>query len=175
MVVNAYGLTETCALVTLTRPDDTIETIANTAGRVIDGVEIRCVDVHGNAVSAGDPGEIEVRGFTVMAGYLDDEEETAKAIRPDGWLRTGDVGIIDAQGCLRVTDRVKDMFIVGGFNCYPAEIEKMMLGHPGVQEVAVVGVPDERLGEVAKATVVPKHDLHFDTDDFLAWCRANMA
>lgn len=175
IVVNAYGLTEVCALVTMTRPDDAVETIATTAGRVIDGVEMRLVDTDGNEVPVGAAGEIEVRGFNVMAGYLDDPAETEKTIRPDGWLRTGDVGVLNEDGCLRVTDRIKDMFIVGGFNCYPAEIEKMMLDYPGIREVAVIGVPDERMGEVAKALVVAAPDRPFDTDAFIAWCRANMA
>ena len=175
IVVNAYGLTESSALVTMTRPDDPVELIATTAGKVIEGVEMRCVDQDDRPAQAGEPGEIQVRGHNVMAGYFEDEAETAKAFTADGWLRTGDVGIVDAAGYLRVTDRLKDMFIVGGFNCYPAEIEKLMLGHPDVGEVAVVGVPDARLGEVAKAFVVPKDGIAFDAEAFIAWCRRNMA
>lgn len=110
-----------------------------------------------------------------MAGYYDDEAETAKTFRPGGWLRTGDVGILDEAGYLRVTDRLKDMFIVGGFNCYPAEIERLMTTHPHVREVAVVGVPDARLGEVPKAFVVPQEGVTFDQAEFVAWCRDRMA
>lgn len=175
IVVNAYGLTESSALVTVTSADDEVERIATTAGRVIEGVEMRCVDQDGRPVPAGEPGEIEVRGFNVMAGYFEDEAETAKAFTADGWLRTGDIGIVDEAGYLRITDRLKDMFIVGGFNCYPAEIEKMMLDHPDIREVAVVGVPDARLGEVAKAFVVPKEGAAFDAEAFIAWCRGSMA
>lgn len=175
IVVNAYGLTEACALVTMTSADDGIERIATTSGRLIDGVEMRCVDAEGNPVPVGEPGEVQVRGYTVMAGYFEDPEETAKALIPDGWLRTGDIGIIDEAGYLRITDRLKDMFIVGGFNCYPAEIERLMMGHPDIREVAVVGVPDARLGEVGKAVVVPKEGATIDADALIAWCRAHMA
>lgn len=175
IVVNAYGLTESCALVTMTRPDDPVELIATTAGRVIEGVEMRCMSQDGRLAQTGEPGEIQVRGHNVMAGYFEDEAETAKAMTADGWLRTGDIGIVDAAGYLRVTDRLKDMFIVGGFNCYPAEIEKLMLAYPGIREAAVVGVPDARLGEVAKAFVVPKEGTGFDAESFIAWCRQNMA
>jgi len=175
VVINAYGLTECAALVTMTSADDPVDLIANTAGRAIDGVEIRCVDEGENPVPTGEPGEIQVRGYNVMSGYFEDPAETAKAIRADGWFRTGDVGVLDAAGYLRITDRIKDMFIVGGFNCYPAEIERLMSEHPDVREVAVVGVPDSRLGEVGKAFVVPRQGAAFDPDAFIAWCREHMA
>jgi HIP---CoA ligase len=107
-------------------------------------------------VPRGTPGEVVVRGYNVMRGYFEDEAETAKAIDADGWLHTGDVGVMDERGYLRITDRIKDMFIMGGFNCYPAEIENLLYRHPGwSRQVAVVGVPDERLGEVGMAFVVP--------------------
>jgi acyl-CoA synthetase (AMP-forming)/AMP-acid ligase II len=173
-VVNAYGLTEASALVTMTAPDDPIEVIANTAGRAIAGTEVRCVDADDNLVPVGEAGEILVRGQNVINGYFEDPEATARTISPDGWLRTGDVGVLDAGGNLTVTDRIKDMFIVGGFNAYPAEIERIMLEHPQVREVAVVGMPDPRLGEVGKAFVVPT-DPAFDADAFIAWCRERMA
>ena len=100
-----------------------------------------------------------LRGGSVMAGYLDDPAETAKVLSPDGWLRTGDLGVVDAAGRLRIVGRVKDMFIVGGFNAYPAEIENALLRHPDVVEAAVIGVPDERLGEVGMAFVVVAGDV----------------
>jgi acyl-CoA synthetase (AMP-forming)/AMP-acid ligase II len=175
VVVNAYGLTEASALVTMTAADDPIEVIANTAGRAIDGTEIRCVDQDEQPVPVGEPGEIQVRSFNVISGYFEDPDATARAITPDGWLRTGDVGVIDANGDLTVTDRIKDMFIVGGFNAYPAEIERIMLEHPQVREVAVVGAPDARLGEVGKAFVVPDDPAAFDPQAFIAWCRDHMA
>ncbi len=104
-----------------------------------------------------------IRGYNVMKGYFDDPEATAEAIDADGWLHTGDVAFLDDGGNLRITDRMKDMFIVGGFNAYPAEIENMMMGHPGVASVAVVGVPDQRLGEVGMAFVVPATGVDVDT------------
>ena len=105
---------------------------------------------------AGETGEILLRGPSVMAGYLDDPDATAEALSPDGWLRTGDLGVLDDGGCLRIVGRSKDMFIVGGFNAYPAEIENHLLRHPDVQQAAVIGIPDERLGEVGMAFVVTR-------------------
>ena len=116
---------------------------------------MRVVDDDGAEVPRGEPGEVVVRGYNVMQGYFDDPEQTAEAIDADGWLHTGDVGVMDDAGYLRITDRMKDMFIVGGFNAYPAEIERLLLAHPDVAQVAVVGVPDERMGEVGAAFVVP--------------------
>ena len=155
VVVTAYGLTETCGVVSICRPDDSAERISHSSGRAMDGVEMKCVDAAGNDVATGDRGEIWCRGFNVMRGYLDNPEETARAITADGWLQTGDVGVMDEDGYVRITDRIKDMFIVGGFNCYPAEIENSLCSMPGVARAAVIGVPDERLGEVALAYIVP--------------------
>jgi acyl-CoA synthetase (AMP-forming)/AMP-acid ligase II len=174
-VITAYGLTETCGVVTMCRPEDDAETIATTSGRAIPGVEVRCVDRAGRALPAGEAGEIVVRGYNVMKGYFDDPEETRKTIEADGWLHTGDVGVLDTRGNLRITDRIKDMFIVGGFNCYPAEIENQLYGLPGVAQVAVVGVPDERMGEVGAAFVVPAPGAKLTSGGVIAWCRENMA
>jgi acyl-CoA synthetase (AMP-forming)/AMP-acid ligase II len=116
-----------------------------------------------------------VRGYNVMSGYYEDEEETAEAIDPDGWLHTGDVGVMDADGNLRITDRLKDMFIVGGFNAYPAEIERSLLRHPDVADAAVVGIPDRRLGEAGKAYVVRRADSALTADEVIAWARREMA
>jgi acyl-CoA synthetase (AMP-forming)/AMP-acid ligase II len=110
-----------------------------------------------------------------MRGYLDDPEETARAITPDGWLKTGDVGVMDSEGYVRISDRIKDMFIVGGFNCYPAEIENSLCDIPGVARAAVIGVPDERLGEVARAYIVPIPEAQLTEAGVIAWCRDNMA
>jgi acyl-CoA synthetase (AMP-forming)/AMP-acid ligase II len=153
-VLTAYGLTESCGTVTMCRRQDAPELIAGTSGRAIPGLEVRAV-ADGVAVGAGEPGEIVVRGYTVMAGYWNDEAATAAAVDGDGWLHTGDIGVLDAEGNVTITDRVKDMFVVGGFNAYPAEIEAMLRGHDDVAQVAVVGVPDERMGEVGLAYVVP--------------------
>ena len=153
-VLTAYGLTESCGTVTMCRRDYPPEVIAGTSGRAIPGLEVRAV-VDGRAVAQGEPGEIVVRGYTVMEGYWEDEAATAAAIDAEGWLHTGDIGVMDAAGNVTITDRVKDMFVVGGFNAYPAEIEAILRRYDGVAQVAVVGVPDARMGEVGCAFVVP--------------------
>ena len=153
-VLTAYGLTESCGTVTMCRRSDPPDVVAATSGRAIPGLEVRAV-VDGKEVPPGEPGEIVVRGYTVMSGYWHDEEATAEAIDDEGWLHTGDIGVMDEAGNVTITDRLKDMFVVGGFNAYPAEIEATLRGHEAVGQVAVVGVPDERLGEVGCAYVVP--------------------
>jgi acyl-CoA synthetase (AMP-forming)/AMP-acid ligase II len=174
-VITAYGLTESTGVVSMCRPEDDAETIATTSGRAIPDVELRCVDPAGAEVERGTPGEIVVRGYNVMVGYFDDPAATAEAIDADGWLHTGDIGVMDGRGYLRITDRLKDMFITGGFNCYPAEIESILLGCPGVAQAAVIGIPDERLGEVAMAFVVPTPGTAPSQESIVAWCRENMA
>ncbi len=174
-VITAYGLTESCGVVTMCRLGDDAETIATTSGRAIPDVEVRIVDTEGNPMPANEPGEIVVRGYNVMKGYFDAAEETKKAIDEDGWLHTGDIGTMDARGYIKITDRLKDMFIVGGFNAYPAEIENILLTMPGMGEVAVIGVPDERLGEVGMAFVVPAPGQSLAADAVIAWSRENMA
>jgi len=163
-LATGYGLTE-AGTVTLSRPGDSFEHIATTAGVACDGVEIRI---------AAD-GEVLVRGYTVMQGYLDDPAATAEAI-VDGWLHTGDLGTLDAAGRLTIVGRKKDMFIVGGFNAYPAEIEGFLMEHPAVDQAAVIGVPDERLGQVGKAFVVLKGASNTPSgDELIAWSRDRMA
>ncbi len=147
-VLTAYGLTESCGTVTMCRRDDPPEVVARTSGRPIPGLEVRVVGPGGEELLPGRPGEVVVRGYTVMAGYWGDPEATAAAVDGDGWLHTGDVGVMDVVGNLAITDRLKDMYVVGGFNAYPAEVEAIVRGCPGVGALAVVGVPDERLGEV---------------------------
>jgi acyl-CoA synthetase (AMP-forming)/AMP-acid ligase II len=175
VVLTGYGLTETCGVVSLCDAGDDAETIALTSGKAIPDIELRCVDGDNQPVNAGEPGEIVVRGYNVMQGYLDDPEETGKAIDADGWLHTGDIGILDGRGYLKITDRLKDMYITGGFNCYPAEIERLIAAHPAVAQVAIVGVPDERQGEVGKAYVVARPGQSIAEKDFIAWCRERMA
>jgi acyl-CoA synthetase (AMP-forming)/AMP-acid ligase II len=168
-VVTGYGLTETTGTVSMCRHDDPPEIIAGTVGRPLDGVEVRIDGERGEA------GEILVRGFNVMTGYFEDPEATASAIDKDGWLHTGDIGTIDEAGNIRITDRKKDMYIVGGFNVYPAEVEGILTGHPAVAQVAIVGVTDPRLGEVGKAFVIPRAGTTLDPDELIEWSRANMA
>lgn len=174
-VVTGYGLTETTGTVSMCRHDDPPEVIATTVGRPLPGVEIRVVGSNGSLLGPGVQGEILVRGFNVMLGYLDNPEATAEAIDADGWLATGDVGFVGEDGNLRITDRKKDMFIVGGFNAYPAEIEGVIVTHPAVAQVAVVGAPDERLGEVGAAFVVPVAGVQIDAEELTSWCRERMA
>lgn len=173
-VVNGYGMTEFGAI-TMTGKGDSPETISQTCGFPLPGVEIKCVDDADRIVDPGETGEILVRGRGRMIGYFENPEATAEAIDTDGWLRTGDVGSIDAQGYLRITDRKKDMYISGGFNCYPAEIEKLLAGHPAIELAAVIGVPDERMGEVGKAFVVLRPGHTADAQAIIAWARDNMA
>ena len=174
-VVTGYGLTESSGMATMCRHDDDPEIIAKTSGRAVDDVEVEIHDPEGDEVPRGEPGEIVVRGYNVMKGYLNDPEKTAETIDADGWLHTGDIGVMDDDGNIAITDRVKDMFINGGFNAYPAEIENLMLRHPAIGQVAVVGVPDPRLGEVGYAFVVPAPGAERDADALIAWCRAEMA
>ena len=174
-VITGYGLTEATGIATMCRFDDDPETIAQTSGRAIPDVEVQVVDPDGTPVPAGQPGHVLVRGYNVMEGYLDDPEQTAAAV-VDGWLQTGDIGVMDARGYIRITDRLKDMFIVGGFNAYPAEIEHTLLEHPAISEAAVIGIPDARLGEVGMAFLVAARGHTPPTEaELIAWCRERMA
>ncbi|MFB7866189.1 FadD3 family acyl-CoA ligase [Streptomyces sp. NPDC056069] len=164
-VLTAYGLSEASGIVTMCRRGDAPDVVARTSGRAIPGTEVRL----------SDEGEVLVRGFHVMSGYFEDAEATAAAIDADGWLRTGDVGVLDETGNLRITDRIKDMFIVGGFNAYPAEIEQLLGLHPDIADVAVIGIPDPRLGEVGKAFAVRRPGARVTADDLIAWSRREMA
>jgi acyl-CoA synthetase (AMP-forming)/AMP-acid ligase II len=174
-VVTAYGLTETCGIVTVCRPDDPPETISGSSGRAIPGVEVRIVDDDGRELPRGEAGEIVVRGYNVMREYFEDPERTAETIDADGWLHTGDIGTMDADGYVAITDRKKDMFISGGFNAYPAEIERLLMTHPTVAQAAVIGVPDERMGEVGMAFVVARAGATVDPDEIVTWAKAEMA
>jgi len=174
-VLTAYGLTECCGVVSISRADDDAETIATYSGRAIPGVEVAVLDPDGAEVPRGESGEVCVRGYNVMKGYFEAPEQTAETIDGDGWLHTGDVGVMDPRGYVRITDRLKDMFIVGGFNAYPAEIEALLCNHPDVAQAGVVGVPDERMGEVCFAFVVPTNGTTPDPAAIAAWARESMA
>ncbi|WP_404816079.1 FadD3 family acyl-CoA ligase [Streptomyces thermolineatus] len=174
-VLTAYGLTESCGMVSMCTAEDSPETIARTAGRAVDGIELAVADPSGRHLGPGEPGEIVVRGYNVMRGYHDDPAATAEALDADGWLHTGDVGHLDEQGNLTITDRLKDMFVVGGFNVYPAEVEQLLARHPGISEAAVVGVPDARMGEVGRAYVTPRPGADVDPDEVVAFVRARLA
>ena len=173
-VAQAYGLTE-CVVVTQSRPGEDPRHVAETTGPACPGIEIRIVDSTGTDLAVGSDGEILVRGDNVMLGYFEDEAATEDAIDPDGWLHTGDVGRLDEHGCLKVTDRIKDMFIVGGFNVYPAEVESVLSSHPHVMESAVIGIPDDRLGAVGRAYVLVSPGVAFDIAAVTAHCRDRLA
>ncbi|GAA5164055.1 MULTISPECIES: FadD3 family acyl-CoA ligase [Amycolatopsis] len=164
-VLTAYGLTE-AVVATMCRPDDDPVTVARTCGRATAGFELR-TEPH--------TGEVLLRGPNVMLGYLDDPAATEAAIDGDGWLHTGDVGEVDQRGYLTITDRIKDMYICGGFNVYPAEVEQVLARLPGVAESAVIGVTDPRLGEVGKAYLVRQGDADLSNEDVLTHCRRNLA
>ena len=165
IVLTAYGLTEANGFGTMCRPDDDAVTVATTCGRPIADFELRI----------GEQDEVLLRGPNVMLGYLDDPEATAAAIDSDGWLHTGDVGRVDDAGNLTITDRLKDMYICGGFNVYPAEVEQVLARLNGVAESAVIGVPDERLGEVGKAFVVTLPGTTLDAEAVIAYAREHLA
>ena len=175
VVTTAYGLTECGGLATICDPDAASDVIAGTSGRAITGTEVSIRDPQNHALAAGSTGEICLRGFHVMQGYFEDPKATAETIDADGWLHTGDIGVLDTAGNLRITDRLKDMFIVGGFNCYPAEIEAGLIEHPAIAQVAVIGVPDERMGEVGCACVVLRHQQTLDEAGLIQWAREHMA
>ncbi|MFT3864703.1 MAG: FadD3 family acyl-CoA ligase [Solirubrobacterales bacterium] len=174
LVITAYGLSE-AVVVTMCRSGDDPATIAHTSGAPTADFEVRIVGADGAVLPAGESGEIQLRGPNVMLGYLDDPEATRKAIEPDGWFHTGDVGHLDERGYLTITDRLKDMLTVGGFNVYPAEVENAILGLPDVVECAVVGAPDERLGEVGLAYIVAKPGHGLEPEAVIAACRERLA
>jgi acyl-CoA synthetase (AMP-forming)/AMP-acid ligase II len=174
-VIKAYGLTESCGTVTACKQGDDPEVIANSDGCALPDTEVLCVDSDGKEVPRGEPGEVWVRGYNVMRGYFKDEAETAKAIDTDGWLHTGDIGVMNSDGYLKITDRIKDMFIMGGFNVYPAEVENHLFEHPDIAAVAVIGVPDARMGEVGMAFVIANPGVLLDTAELIGWSREHMA
>ena len=171
-VLEGYGLSETSPIVSfnqLQRPSK-----PGTVGLPIFGVEVRCVDEHDNPLPPGERGEVIVRGPNVMKGYFNRPDATAEAMR-GGWFRTGDIGQFDADGYLAIVDRKKDMILRGGFNVYPREIEEVLMTHPAVAMSAVVGVPDERLGEEVKAYIVLRPGVPATADDLIAWAKEQMA
>ncbi|CAN5693151.1 FadD3 family acyl-CoA ligase [soil metagenome] len=174
-IVTGYGLTESCAIVSMCRYDDPLEVVASSAGRPLPGVEVAIISPEGAPQPMGHDGEILVRGYTLMQGYLDEAAETDSTIDAQGWLHTGDIGVLDEAGRLHITDRLKDMFIVGGFNAYPAEIEQILSRHPDIAQVAVIGVPDERMGETGTAFVIARASRKVTPEDVIAFSRAHMA
>jgi len=175
VVTTAYGLTECGGLASICDIDTDVETIAGTSGRAITGTEIAILSEQGDVLGADDTGEICIRGFHVMKGYFEQPQATAETIDDDGWLHTGDVGHLNKDGFLSITDRLKDMYISGGFNCYPAEIEAVLIEHPAIAQSAVVGIKDERMGEVGCAFITLKSGHLLDESMLISWCRERMA
>lgn len=173
--LTSFGQTESTAIISTNRAGDSIEAIISTVGRPIPHLEVRIVDPEGSEVPQGERGELLVRGPNVMQGYFEDPEQTAMTIDADGWLHTGDVAALDDDGRLSILDRLKDIVIVGGFNAYSVEIELMLADHPAIADVAIIGVPDERMGEVTGACIVLKPDASLDLAGLTAWCRDRMA
>ncbi|GAA1385762.1 long-chain fatty acid--CoA ligase [Pseudonocardia kongjuensis] len=172
---NLYGMTETSGAVVLSAPDDSLDTVAQTLGTPLDGVEIRVVDDAGEVVAPGADGELQVRGEQVADGYWQMPEETAATFLPGGWLATGDVVAVTPTGHLRLRGRRKEMFLQGGYNVYPVEIENVLTRHPAVAMAAGIGVPDPVLGEIGRYYVVPRDPAALDVDDLLGYCRAHLA
>jgi acyl-CoA synthetase (AMP-forming)/AMP-acid ligase II len=170
IVLTAYGLTEANGMGTMCRADDDAVTVATTCGRPFADFELRI-----DGATPGEAGEVLLRGPNVMLGYLDDPAATAAAIDADGWLHTGDIGAVDKAGNLRITDRLKDMYICGGFNVYPAEVEQVLARMEAVADAAVIGVPDKRLGEVGRAFVVTRPGSNLDEQSVIAYTREHLA
>lgn len=174
-VTTCYGMTEGSGVATITRDDDDLDAVARTSGTALPGIELRVVDDDDQPLPAGAIGEVLLRGYNVMRGYLEEPDDARTTVDADGWLHTGDVGALDDRGRLRVTDRKGDMFVVGGFNVYPAEVENALGEHPGIDRVAVVGIPDERMGEVGCAFVVASPDAPPDAASIASWARERLA
>ena len=170
IVLTAYGLTEASGFGTMCRPEDNPVTVATTCGRPIAGFELRI-----DSPDETGAGEVQLRGPNVMLGYLDDPDATAATVDSDGWLHTGDIGTLDGAGNLTITDRLKDMYICGGFNVYPAEVEQVLARLDGVADAAVIGVPEPRLGEVGRAFVVRRPGADLDEKTVIAYSREHLA
>ncbi|MBB4614242.1 AMP-binding protein [Novosphingobium taihuense] len=175
VVQTGYGLTETAGSVTTTLPGDAPEIVARTVGRALKSLDVKIVGPDHQELPVGEVGEIAVRGPQVLKGYYKNPEATAAAFTADGFFLTGDAGWVDEHGNYSITDRIKDMYLVGGFNCYPAEIEGMIQGLPGVARVAVIGVDDQRLGQVGRAFIVKSPNADLTEESVIAWCRKEMA
>jgi fatty-acyl-CoA synthase len=171
----AYGMTETSPVSFHGATDDTLERRVATVGRIFPHVEAKVVDAEGHVVPRGTPGEIWTRGYCVMLGYWDDNERTAEAIDPAGWMKTGDLGTIDDEGYCNIVGRIKDMVIRGGENIYPREIEEFLYRHPKIQDVQVVGVPDPRYGEELCAWVKLREGEHASPEEVQEFCKGQIA
>jgi long-chain acyl-CoA synthetase len=171
-VSEGYGLTETSPVVTVAAGTDAPR---GSIGSVLAGIEARLVDPDGEDVLIGDSGELWIRGPNVFTGYWENPEATAAALTADGYLRSGDIAVVNDEGYLFLVDRAKDIFIVSGFNVYPAEVEDVLIEHPAIDAIAVVGVPHPYSGEAVKAFVVLAEGMSAEEDDIIAWCAERLA
>ena len=175
-VTTGYGLTESSAMCSITRVDDDPEYVAEwNGGHPIADIRIKVVDEQGQELPAGEAGELMIHGANVMSGYFEDPEATAEVLEADGWLHTGDIAVMNSRGDFRITDRKKDIYLCGGFNVSPAEVESMLLLMDGISQVAVVGMPDDRMGEVGAAFVILRPGSSTTAADIIAWARQHMA
>ncbi len=176
-VAICYGMTETSPVSTMTRPDDSLARRTETVGRTMPHLENQIIDpISGDVVEHGELGEFCTRGYSVMKGYWNAPEKTAEAIDADGWMHTGDLARMDEDGYITIEGRIKDMVIRGGENIYPREIEEFLYQHPSIQDVQVIGVPDERYGEELMACIILKPDAGILTvEDVTGFCRGRLA
>jgi fatty-acyl-CoA synthase len=171
----AYGMTETSPVSFQSHIDDPLDRRVSTVGRVHPHVEVKAIGKDGTIAAIGEPGELCTRGYSVMRGYWEDDERTLEAIDAEGWMHTGDLGIIDQEGYANIVGRVKDMLIRGGENVYPREVEEFLFRHPKVKEVQVFGVPDDKYGEEVCAYVVLKPGERAEEDEIRAFCKGEIA
>jgi fatty-acyl-CoA synthase len=171
----AYGLTEASPVITMTRFDDPIERRVETVGRALDGIEVKIAGDDHAPLPIGEMGELACRGYNVMMGYYKMPDVTAETIDEDGWLYSGDLATMDAEGYVKIVGRKKDMLITGGFNVYPAEIEEYLFTHPKVQNVSVIGIPDDVMGEVAAAYIIPREGETIDPQEIVDYCHGEIA
>src|SRR5579863_6925141 len=171
----AYGMTETSPVSFQSLPDDSLERRVGTVGRVHPYVQVKIIDAEGRIVPRGTPGELLTRGYSVMRGYWGEPERTREAIDAAGWMHTGDLAVIDAEGYCNIVGRLKDMIIRGGENVYPREIEEFLYRHPQVLDVAVIGVPDEKFGEAVCAVIRPREGASIDAEQIQGFCRGQIA
>ncbi len=171
----AYGLTEASPVITMTRFDDSIERRVETVGRALDGIEVKIADEDHEPVPTDEMGELACRGYNVMMGYYQMPDKTAESIDAEGWLYSGDLATMDAEGYVKIVGRKKDMLICGGFNVYPAEIEEYLFTHPKVQNVSVIGMPDDVFGEVAAAYIIPREGVTIDPQEIVDYCVGEIA
>jgi fatty-acyl-CoA synthase len=171
----AYGMTETSPVSFQSSRDDPLELRVSTVGRIQPHLEVKIVDAHGKVVPRSEAGELCTRGYSVMLGYWNDEKRTREAIDAAGWMHTGDLATIDEDGYCRIVGRIKDMVIRGGENVYPREIEEFLYTHPQIQDVQVIGVPDQKYGEELCAWIVPKRGAVLDAELIQAFCKGRIA